>query len=175
MLQMLTTMGFAAKGESYGATLNKIMFYSPYEWVMIHDHDIFLCHPEWYRLITENIEKAENPGLLTCVTNRIGNSEQKSNYAGIGNSNNLTLHRQYAIDVEERDLIKANKPISGLVMVTSKKAWKEAGGFRESGIIGVDNDYHRRIEKAGFESYIMSNVYVYHWYRQPIEGYNETD
>jgi len=169
---LLTTTGFSL--DNYGKCLNQIMEASPFEWVMIHDHDIFFCHPEWYRIVCQNIKDAKNAGLLTCVTNRIGCSEQKvkpNRYEP--DNNNLDLHRAFAIKVQYRGISEAKKPISGLVMVTSKTAWKKAGGFREKGIIGVDNDYHRRIVEAGYKVYIMNNLYMFHWYRQPIIGYKE--
>lgn len=163
-MELFTTTGFT-KGN-YGQWLNVCMEAAPCEWVLIHDHDTFLnTNPRWFDLICENIEKAENPGLLTCVTNRIGNPEQK--VSGLIPDNH-DLHYHYAVSLrleKKESPVLATRPISGLMMVTSKTAWRKAGGFKPQKPIGLDNNYHRRILDAGYKVYIMRNVYVYHKYR----------
>lgn len=163
-MELFTTTGFT-KGD-YGKWLNVCMEAAPCEWVLIHDHDIFFVHPKWFDMVCGNIKKADNPGLLSCVTNRIGNPHQK--VMGIKDSDDLFYHYEIALDLENKESpIEATRPISGLMMVTSKTAWKAAGGFRsQKTIIGLDNDYHKRVEAAGFKAYLMPNVYVYHKYRK---------
>ena len=164
-MELLTTNGFSDK--NYGWWLNKIMESSPSEWVMFHDHDILLVNPNWYKIVCDNIQKANNPGLFTCVTNRIGNRHQRIPLKD--NHDDIRKHREIALEIEKTGELKdttEGHPISGLVMVTSKTAWKKAGGFREEGLyIGLDNNYFGRIKRAGYKIYIMGNLYVYHWYR----------
>ena len=169
-MNMLVTNGFS--GENYGAWLNQIMESAPCEWVVFHDHDIYWANRNWYNIIQESIELIPDAGLFTCVTNRIGNSEQK--VATDKANNDIKYHMQLALEIEKREPrlidLTDHRKISGLVMVTNKTAWKASGGFRErSGYIGVDNCYHGRIRKAGYKIYLMNNLYVYHWYRSSIE------
>jgi len=161
-MEILTTNGYS--GTNYGAWLNKIMESSPSEWVMFHDHDVILF-PGWFEIAIKNIETYKDAGLFTCLTNRIGNPEQKINIDQ--NNHDILFHYKKSEELINKDFYtkEADRLISGLVMLTSKTAWKECGGFRERGIIGVDNDYHSKINKTGYKTYIMMNFYVYHRYR----------
>jgi len=160
-MQLLVTNGYSE--TNYGKWLNTVMESSPCEWVMIHDHDIYLANKDWYSIVVNNIERSDNPGLLTCVTNRIGNGEQKIK-TDIFN-HNLEYHWHIAKQQEGKPLREPTKPISGVVMVTSKTAWGKAGGFVEDRVIGLDNRYHGDIIRAGYKVYIMDDMYVYHRYR----------
>jgi GT2 family glycosyltransferase len=160
-LEILTTTGFSL--NSYGAWLNEIMEASPSEWVMIHDHDIFLANKNWYRILQEAITNKPDAGLFTCMTNRIGNPQQKIHNP----SDDIMEHIRLAEEFEKREpYIEATRPISGLMMLTSKTAWEKAGGFIENKIIGLDNRYYGDIVRAGYKVYILNNLYVYHRYRK---------
>ena len=161
-MNILTTNGFT-KG-SYGGWMNKIMETSPSKWVMFHDHDIFLFNG-WYDKLLEAIKEQPEAGLFTCVTNRIGNTQQRIKNAPQGND--LIKHAKFAKTIEG-SLLEATRPISGLIMLTNRDAWKKSGKFRTNGIIGVDNNYHGKISRAGYKTYIIRNLYVYHWYRQKV-------
>lgn len=161
-MEFLHTFGYSQ--NNYGQNLNKIIEASPYEWIVIQDHDSMMVNPNWANIIIEAIKKYPDAGLFSCITNRIGNPQQR---AGIDPDNhNIVFHRQKARELEEKgEVIEASRPISGILMVTSKTAWKKAGGFKENGIIGIDNNYHGKIKKAGLKAYILNNLYMYHWYR----------
>jgi len=171
-MDLFITSGFI-KGRAYGGWLNTLIENAPCEWVVIHDHDIFWSNPRWYEIIVENIKNAPNAGLLTCVTNRVGNAQQVVSKVD-RKSNDLFYHWEIAREVENRESPTiAKRLISGLVMVTSKTVHKEVGGFKvDGGILGRDTVYHGKVKAAGFEVYIMNNLYVYHKYRnwQPLVG-----
>ena len=171
-MEILTTYGFT-KGN-YGRWLNTVMESAPCEWVCFIDHDAMPVTPDWFGVLQGHIETNPDAGLFTCRTNRIGNGEQK--VVGVDQANhNILYHKDIANDLIEvntlRDVSEANEGwpshvISGVLMLTSKTAWKKAGGFRtKGGHIGLDNDYHRRIRNAGLKTYIMWGFYVYHRYR----------
>jgi GT2 family glycosyltransferase len=162
-VEILTTTGYSKK--NYGAWMNQVMSSSPSEWVLFHDHDIFLANKNWFSLLLRAIEKEPQAGLFSCMTNRIGNPAQKAPGAD-RLTNDLAYHIKFAEDFERRDLLKeATRPVSGLMMLTSRTAWNDCGGFRERGIIGVDNAYYGAIKRAGYKVYIINNLYVYHRYR----------
>jgi GT2 family glycosyltransferase len=51
-------------------------------------------------------------------------------------------------------------------MLMRKKEWRECGGFKEGiGMLGVDNSIHSRIKSIGKKVYMMTGVYVLHFYR----------
>lgn len=167
---MLVTNGFTNEG-SYGAWMNEIMESAPCEWVMFHDHDIYLANRNWYKIIEDSINARPDAGLFTCVTNRIGNPQQK---VKVDRTNNdIKYHMQLAQEIEkvtpELTDVTLMRKISGLIMVTSKTAWKKTNGFRTGGYIGVDNHYHGEIARAGHKIYLINNLYVYHWYRGSIK------
>ena len=58
--------------------------------------------------------------------------------------------------------------ISGLLMVIKKSVWKDVK-FKETGILGVDTDFCRRLQKP---IYIMKGLYVLHYYRL-IQGFKD--
>jgi len=164
-MDLFVSNGFT-KDRRHGAWLNILMESAPCEWVMFHDHDIFLANPRWFDIVCSNIEKVPDAGLLTCMTNRLGNQQQLVPVAR-GLKEDFYDHWTVARMIENNESpIEATRLISGIVMVTNKTAWRAAGGFRAGGgIIGVDTTYHGKIAAAGFKVYIMTNLYVYHKYR----------
>jgi GT2 family glycosyltransferase len=174
-MDLFVSNGFT-RDRKYGSWLNILMECAPCEWVMFHDHDIFLSQPRWFDMIVENIEKVPDAGLLTCMCNRLGNPQQLVPKAR-GLKEDFFAHWEIAREIENNESpVEATRPISGVMMVTSKTAWRAAGGFREGGgIIGIDTTYYGRIIGANYKVYIMTNLYVYHKYRvwDPVLGTKE--
>jgi len=160
-MEILTTTGYSV--NNYGKWMNTIMEHSPSEWVLFHDHDIFFANKNWMQICQKHLRDNKDGGLFTCVTNRIGNGEQK--VFREQDDHDLRHHWMFAEKQQGEPLIEATRPISGLIMLTSKTAWKKCGGFREKGIIGVDNHYYGAVKRAGYKVYIMKDLYVYHRYR----------
>ena len=57
--------------------------------------------------------------------------------------------------------------ISGGLLLTNVRTWKECGGFikGETKISGSDNYYDESVRSLGYKTYVMEGVYIYHWYR----------
>ncbi|HEY9702359.1 MAG TPA: hypothetical protein V6C58_07930, partial [Allocoleopsis sp.] len=53
------------------------------------------------------------------------------------------------------------------LILLQKKVWQKIGKFVENGMLGVDNDLHRKIQNNNEKLFIMKGVYLYHWYRWP--------
>ena len=142
------------------------------DWAIFLDHDAMWLTPGWYSHIIETISRYPDGGLFTAITNRIGNKAQL--WKGLHTDNHdIKSHREIASRLEKHkrcvcvDLTNDTR-ISGVVMITSKAAWKKCGGFRhgsKSKILGVDNLYHTDIANSKQKVYMMSGLYVYHWYR----------
>lgn len=64
---------------------------------------------------------------------------------------------------------EARSLISGVLILTSKKVWKQVGGFMD-GFTKVDHDYDLKSRNAGYTTYIADGLYIYHWYRAAPEG-----
>ncbi|NTV97774.1 MAG: hypothetical protein HGA70_01235 [Chlorobiaceae bacterium] len=169
--------------RNIGRVYNQFMQLVPADdWVCFIDHDAMMTTFEWYKMletVVETIEQKKMPiGLLTAVTNRIGNNEQiifDKNSPEAQNHDiyfHRTIGRKRMID-HGLSVRVAKNLISGVVMLTSKKVWQQCGGFRD-GFLGVDNDYDRKVRSVGYDTCIMDGFYVYHWYRAdgfPGQGY----
>ena len=183
MIHTYTCYAPMSMDKNIGATYNKFMgMVNDDDWVCFLDHDAMFTTHAWYKQleqVVERIEEAKLPiGLLTAVTNRIGNVEQIifNKISAEAQNHDMYFHRKIGRErmiefgISGRE---ATNLISGIVMLTSKKAWKETGGFKD-GFLGVDNDYDLQVRKAGYKTVILDGLYVYHWYRadgQPMQGW----
>lgn len=143
------------------------------DWACFLDHDAMFTTPDWYVQLEDIVEGLSvlhpDAGLLTAVTNRIGNAEQllfekTSREAQI---HDIYFHRQVGKKIQSAFMTRlkeANCSISGVVLLISKAVWKRAGGFKE-GFLGIDNDMDKKVRETGSKVYIMLGVYVYHYYR----------
>jgi GT2 family glycosyltransferase len=138
------------------------------DWACFLDHDAMFTTTDWFSQLEDII--AENPeyGLLSAITNRTGNTEQK--VANIDYDNHdIRYHRSIGAMAQEQNRttvtdVSKTRSISGVVMLVKKAVWRKAGGFA-SGFLAVDNDFHQRVVNVGGKVGIMKGVYVYHWYR----------
>jgi len=155
--------------EKLGETYNKYMgLLKEDDWACFIDHDAMFTTDDWYKLVQDIIATNQGYGLFSAVTNRIGNPDQK--FDKLEPTHDIIYHRkigamamkQFGTNVMD---VTDKHCISGVVMLVSKAAWKKAGGFM-NGFLGVDNDFHKRIAKAGYKVGVAKGLYVYHWYRQ---------
>ena len=148
-------------GEDY----NRIMEESAHEWVLFLDHDVLIVHPCWYQVCKAAIRQCPLAGIFTCWANNIGNKRQK--WPGAPSlSHPLVRHKnlgrqiwlkyKYNLSQIDQDLI------GGFFMLTSRTAWEKAGKFRGAGLLGEDNEYHRRIMAAGLKTYRIDGLYGIH-------------
>jgi GT2 family glycosyltransferase len=157
-------------GKDLGLAYNKFMEIVPDDdWVCFLDHDATWTTRDWYHQLEEIIERNPDVGLLTTVTNRIGNPHQLITKFLDRDNHDIYRHREvgkklqqslrhHLVDVTDGQLI------SGVVLLLKKSTWKKVGGFKD-GFLSVDNDMHSKVKNAGMKVCIMSGVYVYHWYR----------
>jgi len=160
-------------GKNLGLAYNQEMEAIPDDdWACLCDYDIQFLGSSFYRILKAyaGMASKRNYGLLVPMTNRIGNNHQLQADVDTG-SHDIIYHRQIASQVLAsgngqiyiKDVTRVYPKISGLVMLTSKKAWSKAGGFAQG--FFVDNDYHHRVRLAGLGVGVMSQLYVYHFYR----------
>lgn len=138
------------------------------DWVCLLDHDAMFTTYDWYKQLTEAVEHAPgSTGLITGVTNRIGNLDQKALDAPI--SHDIRIHREFGT---RRALehgaaltdVTGGKPVSGVVMCIPKRAWLSIGEPPRA-FLGVDNWIHLALRSAGYRIFLMRGLYLYHWYR----------
>jgi GT2 family glycosyltransferase len=156
-------------GANLGGEYNRIMEESKREWVLFLDHDVLILNPHWYLLCQEAIRKHPDAGLFTAFGSAGGSKFQR-----IGGTpargQSILVHRGLAKKIFQKHgfSLTENNPsdrkalISGFFMLTSKTAWKKAGGFGNMGLFAQDHLYHRRIAAAGLKCYRIDGIYCYH-------------
>lgn len=171
---MITTyIPYADKADelNLGATYNRFMEAAPTEWVCFLDHDAMWLTKDWYADLCTSAEYAEanGIGLLSCRTNRIGTSAQR--LKGQQSNHDIGKMRRIAKEVRdsfgddiERAIDTDVTNLSGVVLLVSRKAWREMGGFAD-GFLGVDYEACARMRAAGYKVGLMRHVVVYHWWR----------
>lgn len=167
-------------GKSYNEEVELIP--NSKDWCCLIDGDTAFINKAWGHHFQALIEKYPDAGLITTLTNRVGNLEQC--YQGkLSEDGEIRNHRKIALDLQESnylDVKKLNKFISGHIMLFQKSTWEEVGGFPEKlsgksrrkydkNIATVDNRFSYKILKAGKSILLAQGFYVFHYYRM-IEG-----
>jgi len=161
--------------EFLGDTYNKYMeLLGDNDWACFLDHDAMWTTTDWYKQLEKILEAHPEYGLLSVCTNRIGNPEQKIDK--LLDTHDITYHRKIGLQLQNQCGTDVNDVtnthcISGVVMVMSKTIWKKAGGFKK-GFLGIDNDFHQRVKKAGGRVGICKGLFIYHFYRADGKGLN---
>jgi hypothetical protein len=159
--------------KNMGACFNTIMEgLNNDDWACFTDADAMFTTSNFGDLIQAYIDTYPKTGLFTSMTNRVMNTPQLH---GSQISNNFDMKHHFRIGAElakkgtqSKELSKS-EPISGVLLLISKRAWKEAK-FKD-GQLGVDNQIHFDLLDKGFEVRLMQSVYMLHWYR----GFNIND
>ncbi len=151
-------------GRAYNGVMEST---APGNWVAFLDHDAMFTHRGWRKQLELAIEKNPKPGLITGVTNRIGQKLQLAPGAPDGHcfgdhaAFGKKLFSKHGCGVRD---VTTGPRISGVLMCLSRETWQRIGGFRD-GFFGVDNRAHEAVKAAGFHVYMMPGLYLYHWYR----------
>ena len=157
------------EGPDLGKHYNRLME-NVNDWVCFLDHDILQLNPNWYNIIKSAVRRVgHGAGWITGMTNAIACIHQLDVKAP--KNQNIESHMKRAKQRHNKfgdrlDLIDPSSvqlPFSGFMILTHKKAWQAAGGFAP-GFLGVDNEYWRAVVKAGYKTYVMPGLYMYHTY-----------
>ena len=153
-------------GKAYNESAKLVT--DPNDWICFTDLDSMFLVPDIGHQLQEIIDQNLEAGLLTCVTNRIGNVHQK--YDGkISDEPNILEHRKIALQLsrEKRHQVKEIiTPISGHLMLIKKATWDSIGGAPEGrGLLSVDNTISNRMTRHGYKTILMEGVYLFHFYR----------
>lgn len=163
----LVAMTPFALDRNLGRAYNDAMRLLPDDgWAVLMDHDISLTTRDWYRQIAEAVAFKPDAGAFVAVTNRIAAPWQRAAESD-RNVHDMAYHRQIGkARLKVRTLldITETKGFGGVLMVISKTAWAEVGGFVD-GLLCVDHHMHFALGQAGRRVYLLEGLYVYHWRR----------
>jgi GT2 family glycosyltransferase len=134
------------------------------DWVCFLDHDMMFTTPRWHDQLEDAIV-TQPCGSFTAKTNRIYSEWQK--VGGLAaESDNLRNHRALGSACDRRldimDVTEREPGWGGVLMLISKAAWLDAGGFAD-GMMCVDHQMHYALRRAGRRIYCISGLYVYHY------------
>jgi GT2 family glycosyltransferase len=151
-------------GGKLGEEYNHIMTESNCDWVLLMDHDLFICNPHWYLLCQKAIKYfGGKAGMFSCWTNHLGRTAQRDGNAP--QNDHLGEHIDYAAKVFEDNQYQCTEikeRISGMFFLIKKSAWEKVGGFPGVGIFKEDWDFSRKLLTAGFKLFRIDGLYVYH-------------
>jgi len=160
-------------GGKLACAYNRAMENTSAEWILLLDHDLFICNPHWYEMCLSAIRqlKDEKVGWITAKTNRIACPAQKQQVSH--DNNDISHHVAVARKIYKEkgsELTRTSADFSGFFILTNKTAWQVVGGFKDVGreLLGIDNDYRRRLAEAGFGLYVIEGLYFYHLYKQKV-------
>jgi len=138
------------------------------------DGDTIFTTSDYGSVIDRAIKENPDVGCFTCLTNRIGCKWQI--LPGVDQDNNdMKYHRDLGRRIQTifgticEDVTDKpdNEVMSGLLILIKKSAWKKIGGFKEAGMLGIDNDLHWKLKRKKQKIYLMRGIYLFHWYRWP--------
>ena len=126
---------------------------------------------------------SENPAcrLFYAVTNRIWCRWQRS--APDPDDDDIRVHRDHGRWLQKKfgtatiERKWEKSPASGFFMLVRKDLWTELGGFANSGMLTVDNDFFRRAARIEGTILQIKGLYLYHWYKGagPARGKKRRD
>jgi glycosyltransferase involved in cell wall biosynthesis len=156
------------------------------EWALFLDHDALIMRPNWHEMCVHAIKTAKNPGWITGVANSIWCVDQLATCTSdsisehIKFSNELYQKHGFSLTEESTPIRYLGNVFSGMFILTSKKAWRDVGGFEEEDkdvthvwngketsfrcdrFLGVDNDYCLKLREKGYKTYVLKGLYIYH-------------
>lgn len=173
--QILTMIPYA-DDRNYGRACNEFMECIPDDaWACVVDHDAMFTTPEWHRQLTSAAIQRPD-GCFSAMTNRIKCEWQLVPDVDVKN-HDIQYHRQIGEKLlESHKMLDVtddpnDKTPGGLIMMMSKQAWKEAGGFPQ-GLHYLDRIMWLALKKAKRRIFIIKGLYLYHWHRgagEPIQ------
>lgn len=138
------------------------------DWVCFTDRDTWFPHAKYGKIIDQYTKQNEF-GLLTCQTNRVGTMYQcfEKKYWDVESSKRHVeiaegLFLKHNTDIQD---ITLKAPMSGMLILISKRTWLSCDGFKKTGLLGVDNSIHYAVRNKGGKVGMMLGVYVWHYYR----------
>lgn len=183
-----------ADDRNLGRAHNEAMSLLPEAgWGCILDHDVMFTTPEWHRQMQDAVAKRPE-GCFSGVTNRIKcpyqlvtvlSESEPRGYSYVDSKNHDyayhrevgrkvasgevwheiedvgTIRRDGLLDITENE---RERTPAGFLMLLSKAAWREAGGFPE-GLHYMDRMMWLALKLAGRRIYIIEGLYLYHWHR----------
>lgn len=138
------------------------------DWLCLIDHDVMFLTPDAIKIMHEYIEAFPHAGLFTAFTNRIHQLAVNQLFLGSPSNDFDVKNWAYRAKMQAKTALKVTEikhPISGFLMLVSKRTWNEIKFMEIGECLGVDNYFSNAILKAGKQIYRMDRIIVWHSYR----------
>jgi GT2 family glycosyltransferase len=163
---ILTAVPFS-RDRNLGRAYNDVMGLVPDGgWACLLDHDMMFTTPNWYSQLEAAIDY-DPRGAYTCVTNRIASAWQRAP-SSRDFDDDYREHRALGDKIFNEkqgvytDVTETPMGWGGVMMLLSKDAWLEVGGF-VNGMMCVDHVMHYALRTAGRRIYCIDGLYAYHF------------
>ncbi len=156
-----------ATDKNLGRAYNQAVRDCSAEWICVIDHDVMFLTPDAITIMHKYVELYPTTGLFTCFTNRIHPLAKAQLLGDVSDNDSVRFHQAIANNqkIEFPRITEISQPISGFLMLFSRKTWSRIK-FRETGeCLGVDNQFSGDILAAGLSILRMDALYVWHSYR----------
>ena len=145
------------------------------DWITFMDGDTMQLNLNWGDIWENILNKNDDAGIITCMTNRIGCWVQRDD--SMINNKDIISHKKRAMKLFDEHKYAVSdisyKCISGLFFSFKKSTWKSVGGFID-GILDVDIDFFNKVCNLNKKCYIAKGFYILHYYRL-LEGVSYID
>ena len=138
-----------------------------FEWILLTDADVMFLTPDYGHLIAQVIRQNPGAGLITCFTNRVGPTCQRTPQ-GIMSEQSLLKLRGMALEHLRKfgaSVSVIGPPVSGMFLLFRRETWKAVGGFKGEGMLQVDWRFSKEIHAASLPILRMDGLFVAHFYR----------
>lgn len=165
-MSFLHLVPYATSGH-LADSCNEMVRTLPGEWFLFTDADVMFLTPNYGHLIQRAIDENPEAGLMTCLTNRIGATQQRTE-RGLMTTDSLLELRRLALEratIHGASVTPIRAPISGFFLLFRREAWAHVGGFKGRGILHIDWRFSRDIEAAKFPILRLEGLMVAHFYR----------
>lgn len=153
-------------GKSYNEAFNGL---NDNDYVCFVDGDTIFLDSHFGAKIEQILLDNPQINAATCMTNRVSCEWQIVDKINWFNENMLDhnriteeLWKRHGKEVED---MTNTQLMSGVMILLKKETWKKIGGFKEEGMLGIDNDFHQKIIDNNEKLWLMKGIYVYHKYR----------
>lgn len=137
-------------------------------WTLVLDHDVFICHPFWYKICQKLIDKHPDAGVILCRSSRSPIKDYVP--PGAPEGDDLSKHIAFAARLWQQNGLSTrevkHRKIPGPFLLINKEIWKDIRDLSKVGNVLEYFDAHLalRLLKHGLKKYVATGLYVYHLY-----------
>lgn len=135
------------------------------DWITFMDGDVMQLHLNWGEIWGKILEKNNDAGIITCMTNRLGCKNQL--VPKMFTVQDILIHKLMAnrlFNINKFAVANLNEKIAGFFFSFKKSTWKKVGKFID-GILAIDFDFSQRVLNSGMDIRLATGFYVFHYYR----------